>query len=137
MKAAAVILTALTVTLSGEARADARSARIDALKESFRYQSIAAIEPATASPSEEVVVLEKLTITESMSQRTLQNQITAKWDREAEERFSWKKGGLLSSFRKGDLDIEAGAWISFEDKLVGANPTREIVLKVELLRFKW
>jgi hypothetical protein len=130
MKGLVLIITCMAVALS--AKAESRQARLDSLKESFRFQPVAS-EPVSATESDDVVVLENLTVVESISRRALHEQITAKWVRDSADRFSWKKGGALLKSKK----IDAGAWVSLEDREVGALPTREIKVKIELFRIKW
>ena len=132
MRSLLVIPVCLLASLSAEA-SDSRANRAAALRESFKYEPVAASEAALPSePTEDIVVLEKMTVTDS-SHRTLEVQMAAKAAAEAKERFAWNKGGLV--LRSGRTDV--GAWITLEDKIVGAVPTREVKVKVELLRIRW
>ena len=114
-------------------QADSRQARVESLKQSFHFDAAAVpAEPANVA-DEDIVILDKITVTQSMSRRALAAQIESKWARDADEQFSWKKGGALFRSQK----VDAGVWVSLEENTVGANPAREIKLKVELLRIKW
>jgi hypothetical protein len=113
--------------------ADSRQARIESLKQSFHFDAATAPSQPVSEADEDVVVLDKITVTESMARRTLAAGIERKWARDAAEQFSWKSGGALFQSPK----VDAGVWVSLEENVVGANPAREIKLKAELLRIKW
>ena len=126
-----VIWVCLGASLSTGA-ADSRETRGAALKETFRYQPAPATDAPPSESEDGVVVLEKLTVTDS-SQRTLAAQMAAKSAEQAKERFAWNKGGLLLRSDRVDL----GAWITLEDSVAGAVPTRDVKVKIELLRIRW
>ena len=85
-----------------------------------------------SAPAEDIIVLEKMTVTDS-SQRTLEAQMAAKAAGEAKERFAWNKGGLLLRSSRADV----GVFAAVEDRVVGAVPTRELKVNVELLKIRW
>jgi hypothetical protein len=124
---------AACLLLVATADADSRQARIDSLKQSFHFDAATASAQPVNDTDEDVVVLDKITVTESMARRTLAARIESKWARDAADQFSWKTGGAL--FRSSKVD--AGVWVSLEENTVGVNSAREIKLKVELLRIKW
>jgi hypothetical protein len=137
MKAAQLSFVCMTIALMARAEPSVRLARNDVMKEAFPYQSVAVTEPISSYTDGPLVVLEKLTVVGSMARRSLQNDINDRWARDTADRFSWKQGGRLTSSVKRGTQIDTGAWVSLEESLIGAMPTREIVLKVQLLRLKW
>jgi hypothetical protein len=115
----------------------AAAERIAALHESFRPATIVRTDVSAVGEKDDVVTLERLTITESMSRRALAKQIEDRWAREADEKFTWKKGGLLSSRDFWKFQADTGLWVTLGEKVTGVNPSRELFIKVELLRIKW
>ena len=132
MRSLLAIPVCLLASLSAEA-ADSRANRVAALRESFKYQPVEAKKAALPSETAaDIVVLEKMTVTDS-SQRTLEAEMAAKAAKEAKDRFAWNKGGLLLRSSRADV----GAFVAVEDRVVGAVPTRELKVNVELLRIRW
>ena len=111
--------------------------RIAALHESFRYLAIAPTDASLVDAQHPLVVLERLTVTESMSRRALSKQIEDRWALEADDEFNWNKGGLLKSKQLGNFKADFGTWVTLGERTLGVNPSREIYVKVELLRLKW
>lgn len=101
-----------------------------ALRESFRYDPVARPAAPAAVPAmeieEQVVVLERLTIVESITQRDLAKQIEQRWADEAGRQFSWQKGGVLVSQQIGKAQVEIGAW-----------PLSATGIRLELVRIRW
>ncbi|MEO6003505.1 MAG: hypothetical protein ABIZ04_23075 [Opitutus sp.] len=110
---------------------------VTALREAFRYAPSVPIETALVPTDEPVIVLENLTITESMSRRALARQIEDRWASERREAFTWTKGGHIGTHEFGKFQADTGAWVTLGDRTTGINPTRELFIKVEILRLRW
>ncbi len=137
MKTALPIFALLLI--GGTVRADEASTaeRIAALREAFRYAPVSPTAVPLLDQTEPAVVLERLTVVESMSRRALSAQIENRWARTADEAFAWKKGGLLGSKNLGKIQADFGAWVELGERITGANVSREIFVKIELLRLRW
>lgn len=135
---AALCLGSLVLSASAPA-ADPRPAaeRLAALRSSFAFQPAPSADPAPAAAPDEAVVLEALTITESISRRDLAQSIQSRWAREAADKFSWAQGGLLFSRPFGRLNADLGLWTELGDRLTGLHASRELFLKVDVVRVRW
>jgi hypothetical protein len=142
MKATSVILALALASLASGAPdptppAAATDARIAALKEAFRFAPIATPVAALPASSDDVLVLEQLTITESMSRRALAEQIRRRWEADRLLEFSWDKGGLLFVRRFGGADAEFGVWVSLEERRSGITSAKPLALRLDLVRMRW
>lgn len=111
--------------------------RLAALRSSFSFQPASLADAGPAAPADEAVVLEALTITESISRRDLAKSIQSRWAREAADKFSWGSGGLLFSRPFGRVNADIGLWTELGDRLTGLHASRELFLKVDLVRVRW
>jgi hypothetical protein len=143
MKATSVIIALALAPLAAAAPDPApppvatTDARIAALKEAFRFAPIATPVAALPASSDDVLVLEQLTITESMSRRALAEQIRRRWEADRLQEFSWDQGGLLFLRKFGGTTAEFGIWISLEERRSGITSAKPVALRLELVRMRW
>lgn len=132
-----VVVGLIFVGCCSAAEGNAGAARIEALRESFRYAEIIPTDESLISKSDSLVVLETLTVVGAITQRALAKRIQDRWARARDAEFEWYKGGLWSSRTYGRLQADIGSWVEVGEKTTGVNPSREIFVKVELLRLRW
>jgi hypothetical protein len=80
------------------------------LKEEFQFDAVA--RPPNAAPlDEEVVVMERFTVTESIERRHLERIVKEQERRWKDERYSMTRGGTMIKKDVGAARIEAGTWV--------------------------
>ena len=137
MKACPLLaLLALTVWSNGYAESP-RETRASALRDTFRFNPVPLVEEPATPFDDSIIVLESLTITESMAKRAVAAQVEARRAKELADAFAWTRGGLLSSSKLGHFQADKGVWIELGDRTSGAQASREIFIKVEMLRLRW
>ena len=133
-----LIVFALLLSIEGVAADESRDVTgTVALHDSFHFAPLAPIDSTLLAATSPVVVLDTLTVTQSIWRRSLQQQIENTWANAEAEKFMWHKGGLLYSRKYGKLQADYGTWVELGDRTLGINPSREIFVKVDLIRLRW
>lgn len=115
----------------------ASETRIAALREAFRFAPIAAPRTELAAVADDVLVLDRLTITESVSRRALAEKIQRRWEADRLLEFSWDQGGLLFLGTFRGTTAEFGIWASLEERKLGITSARGLALRLDLVRMRW
>ena len=83
-----------------------------------------------------VVVLAPLVVTGTADEPAFREKMERQPTRLAEQVLFWK-GDVIASKNFGEVRADVGVWFSFGEKELGVQPSRDIYIKVELLRLRW
>ena len=130
-------VASLMLALTALAEDEATPNRISALQQTFRYTPLLPpIEFTSVSGSGPVIVLAPLIVTRIAAEPAFREKMERQPTRLAEQALFWK-GEVIASKNFGEVRADVGVWFSFGEKALGVKPSRDIYIKVELLRFGW
>lgn len=131
-------IACVALVVNAMAEDEATPNRISSLQQTFRYAPLLpAVEFTLVPESEPVVVLMPLVVTGSTTiERSFQQKMEIQPTRLAEQVLFWKGKAIASKNVRG-VRADVGVWFQFGEKTVGVQPSRDIYIKVELLRFGW
>src|SRR5258707_718439 len=80
------------------------------IKQAFPYVPVPPQKKEEKESSDDIVVMERVTVTESLQLRDLREKIVAQNEKQKAERFSVVKGGAILKRDIGKARIELGTW---------------------------
>ena len=130
-------IACVVLVVNAMAEDEAGPNRIAALQQTFRYTPLLpTAEVASVPEGEPVVVLAPLVVTGTTDEPAFRERIERQPTRLAEQVLFWK-GKAIASKSVGGVRADVGVWFQLGEKTLGVKPSRDIYIKVELLRLGW